>query len=93
MNSNLPKGNKMTKERLEEIRNFVKEQNRTEEDKIKYDWVIDTYLRCPELIPTFIIQMDDYCDNEKEITEQLNYEFEKEINKAKAFKVVLCYKW
>ena len=83
----------MTKNELEELRNFVKEQNKTQEDKMKYDWVIDTYLRCPEQIPTFIIQFDDYCDNEQEITEQINYEFDKEITKARAFKVVLCYRW
>lgn len=83
----------MTKKQIEELRERVKAQNKTVEDRIKYDWVIETYLKCPEKIPTFIIQMDDYCDNEKEITEQLNYEFDKEITKAKAFKVVLCWRW
>ena len=71
----------MTKKQIEELRERVKAQNKTVEDRIKYDWVIETYLKCPEKIPTFIIQMDDYCDNEKEIT------------KAKAFKVVLCWRW
>lgn len=83
----------MTKKQLEELRNFVNSKNKTREDKMKYDWTIDTYLKCPEKIPTFIIQVDDYCDNEKEITDQINYEFDKEITKAKAFKVVMCYKW
>ena len=44
-------------------------------------------------MPTFILQVDDYCDNEKEITEQINYEYDKEIQKSKMFKFVLCYKW
>lgn len=83
----------MTKEQIEETRKYVYDQNKTTEDRIKYDWVIDTYLKCPEKMPTFIMQVDDYCDNEKEITEQVNYEFDKEITKAKMFKFVLCYRW
>lgn len=83
----------MTKKEIEDLRKFVEEQNRTTEDRIKYDWVIDTYLRCPEKMPTFIIQLDDFCENEKEIAEQVNYEFNKEITKAKMFKFVICYRW